>query len=185
MYFKFLEPSDLDKYPHLNSEMGDILISDDQFFDFNELNELIEKYWIDKLIGPDDLASIYDKIYNKLYEKIRNRIKLVKLDSDLILKSRSIKLGLTQTGRDPETFNSDEKMILQICGHLGLFDLYNLKGEIGRYNRMNITEEKKKMILDKYVHNQEVLKVLIEDGFKEVDNWETKKMLYNKFELSK
>ena len=184
MYFKFLEPSDLDKYPHLNSKMGNLLLSDDQFFFYNDLNKLIEKHWINTLISPEELASMYNKIYDILHDKIRSRIRLVKIDSNAITNTNSIKLGLTQTGRDPNSFNLEEKLILNICGHLGLFDIYNLKNEIGKITRDNLTEDKKKVILDKYVHNQEVLKVLKDDGFQEVGDWATKELLYNKFELN-
>ena len=183
MYFKFLEPSDLDKYTHLNSKSGNILVSDDQFFYFNELNELIEEYWTNKLIEPEDLTNMYDNIYKILHNRIRNRIKLISISDDFIIKSIPIKIGLTQTGRDPSNFSIDEKLILNICGHLGLFDLYNLKGEEGRITRENTNDDMKKRILDTYVYNQEVLKVLNEDNFKEVDDWDIKSLLYNKFEL--
>lgn len=184
MYFKFLEPSDLDKYPHLNRKMGNLLLSDDQFFFYNDLNKLIDKHWINTLIAPEELASMYDKIYDILNDKIRSRIRLVKIDTNVITNTNSIKLGLTQTGRDPISFDFDEKLILNICGHLGLFDIYNLNKEIGKITMDNLTDDKKKIILDKYVHNQEVLKVLNDDRFQEIGDCDTKELLYNKFELN-
>lgn len=188
MYCKLVTnlEEELIRYPHLKNKSGNVLISDNQPFYYEEYDNLIEDAWNirnnDNSLEPYQVYHIYNDVYKKLHHNIRNRIKLVTIDIDLYLNNSEIRLGLTQTGRDPHTFNQDEKLILNICGHIGLFDIYNIKGNRGMLIRESLNQEERKKILDKYQYDQEVLKVLKEDGFKEINDWDTNEILYNLFD---
>jgi hypothetical protein len=184
MYYRFVTKDDLVNYPHLVNKNGNILLSDNQSIFYEELDRMIEEGWLkrnsDTSLEPSDVFEIHNDVYKKLHENIRTRIKLISIDVDTKkkLQNSDIVLGLTQSGRNPYTFTKDEKLILDICGHIGLFDIYNIKGIYGSLVRDSIDNNKRKEIVSKYSYEQEVLKVLKEDGFKEVLGWETTEELF-------
>ena len=188
MYYRFVTKEDLVNYPHLVNKQGNILLSDNQSLFYEELDNLLEDGWVrrhsDNSLEPSQVFDIYNDVYKKLHKNIRTRIKLITVDglTKKKLKNREIVLGLTQSGRNPYTFTKDEKLILDICGHIGLFDIYNIKGTYGSLVRESIDNNSEKEIIDKYLYDQEVLKVLKEDGFKEVLGWDTTEELFRLYD---
>ena len=188
MYYRFVTKEDLVNYPHLVNKSGNILLSDNQSLFYEELDILTEEGWLkrnsDNSMEPFQVYDIYNDVYKMLHENIRTRIKLISIDTNIknTLQNIDIVVGLTQTGRNPYTFTKDEKLILNICGHIGLFDIYNIKGNYGSLVRKGIDNYKRTEIVNKYLYDQEVLKVLKEDGFKEVVGWDITEELFSLYD---
>ena len=170
MYYKVINDSNRFKYSHLENKQGNVLISDNQDDYRNDLSILVdnaEKYLNSlKERTIEIVNNTYNKVYQELHKNIRSRIRIDNMEINNLYNLTKIKLGLTQSGRDPKSFNSDEQLIFKICGHIALFDIYNIPGIKGEFYRRNLDKEKDD-IINKYLYRQEVLRVLKEDGFLE------------------
>ena len=191
MFYKIVNNNDLIKYSNLNILKGNVLISNTQKIYSKELNILIDSNnatELNNMFSLDNISKNYDNIYYKLHNNIRSRVKLIYLNNDEILKLKNnhklIRLGLSTSGRDSLKFNLDEKLILKLCGHIALFDIYNLRDNNGFIYRQNLNVEKKNNIIDDYLYDQEVLKVMIEDNFLEVSD-DYIKLNIDKFDINK
>ena len=164
MYYKIIDSIDITKYPHLIGKTGNF------FFFLNKLknDRMKESLNLAKMIRKEedmgDISMSYDNVYNDLAKKIRSRIEIKWLDTNK-LKGSIIKLDVTLEGRDPTLFSFDEKLILKICGHIALFDIYNDRYCNYRYWNEDFSKDDKSKIISKYEYNQELLRILDEDGF--------------------
>ena len=168
MFYKLINELDLSNYPHLQNKQGNMLISDSQVDYYDELSLLIDKAdeYLNSLTDRtiEIVNETYNNIYQELHKNIRSRITTINIDDKILYNLNKIKLGLTQSGKDPESFTSDEILILKLCEHIALFDIYSIPGIKGEFYRRNLMKERDD-IINKYLYNQEVLKVLKEDGF--------------------